>query len=165
MGSGSSRARSAPRLRTRSSVRAASRAASARSWPPGFGIPAMVHEECLTGLAAWQATGYPSPLRCGASFDPELAERMGPQIGRAMRRLGVGVIVGRVQALDLREQPLVLDNPSRSGAAGTLVVRGRRHVQGPADRLDAEAAAVLVDEADHFGRYASSSVAKTPTRP
>src|SRR5205823_5065214 len=27
-----------------------------------FGIPAMVHEECLTGLAAWQATVYPSPL-------------------------------------------------------------------------------------------------------
>ena len=26
-----------------------------------FGIPAMVHEEILTGLAAWQATVYPSP--------------------------------------------------------------------------------------------------------
>ena len=27
-----------------------------------FGIPAIVHEECLTGLAAWQATVFPAPL-------------------------------------------------------------------------------------------------------
>jgi len=40
-----------------------------------FGIPAVVHEECLTGLAAWQATVYPSPLSWGASFDPQLVER------------------------------------------------------------------------------------------
>ncbi|HYU67470.1 MAG TPA: glycoside hydrolase family 3 N-terminal domain-containing protein, partial [Jatrophihabitantaceae bacterium] len=54
-----------------------------------FGIPAVVHEECLTGLAAWQATVYPSPLCWGASFDPELVERMGARIGTSMRRLGV----------------------------------------------------------------------------
>jgi len=54
-----------------------------------FGIPALVHEECLTGLAAWQATVYPAPLSWGASFDPELIERMGVQIGESMRRLGV----------------------------------------------------------------------------
>ncbi|MGC4745924.1 glycoside hydrolase family 3 N-terminal domain-containing protein [Micromonospora sp. DT201] len=28
-----------------------------------FGIPAQVHEECLTGFAAWRATVYPTPLR------------------------------------------------------------------------------------------------------
>lgn len=54
-----------------------------------FGIPAMVHEECLTGLMAWQATIYPSPLCWGASFDPALVERMAAQIGATMRRLGV----------------------------------------------------------------------------
>ena len=37
-----------------------------------FGIPAMVHEECLTGLTAWQATIFPSPLGWGATFDPAL---------------------------------------------------------------------------------------------
>ena len=42
-----------------------------------FGIPAMVHEECLTGLTAWQATIYPSPLCWGASFDPQMVEQMG----------------------------------------------------------------------------------------
>ena len=28
-----------------------------------LGIPAIVHEECLTGLAAWQAATYPTPRR------------------------------------------------------------------------------------------------------
>lgn len=35
-----------------------------------LGIPAIVHEECLTGLAAWQAATFPTPLAWGASFDP-----------------------------------------------------------------------------------------------
>jgi beta-glucosidase len=50
------------------------------------GIPAMVHEECLTGLAAWQAPVYPSPLCWGATFDPDLIERMAAQIGATMHR-------------------------------------------------------------------------------
>jgi hypothetical protein len=41
-----------------------------------------------------------------------------------------------------------------------VVVGGRRHAQNPADRLDAEAIAMLVDERVHFGRSASSSFAK-----
>src|SRR5512142_591799 len=54
-----------------------------------FGIPAQVHEECLTGLAAWRATVYPAPLCWGASFDPELVAEMAGRIGGTMRRLGV----------------------------------------------------------------------------
>ena len=46
-----------------------------------FGIPAQVHEECLTGLDAWRATIYPSPLCWAATFDPALVERMGARIG------------------------------------------------------------------------------------
>ena len=38
--------------------------------------------------------------------------------------------------------------------------RGRRHAQSPAYRLHAEAATILIDEAAHLGRSASSSVAK-----
>lgn len=52
-------------------------------------IPALVHEECLTGLAAWKATTYPAPLAWGASFDPELVTEMGVAIGESMRSLGV----------------------------------------------------------------------------
>src|SRR5690554_1918578 len=42
-----------------------------------LGIPALVHEECLTGLAAWKAATFPAPLCWGASFDADLVERMG----------------------------------------------------------------------------------------
>ena len=49
-----------------------------------FGIPALVHEECLTGLATWQATVFPAPLSWGASFDPDLVERMAARIGGTM---------------------------------------------------------------------------------
>lgn len=54
-----------------------------------FGIPAQVHEECLTGFAAWRATVYPTPLSWGASFDPDLVEAMADRIGRSMRAAGV----------------------------------------------------------------------------
>ena len=46
-----------------------------------LGIPALVHEECLTGLSAWRAATFPTPLAWGASFDPELVEEMGAAIG------------------------------------------------------------------------------------
>jgi hypothetical protein len=74
--------------------------------------------------------------------------------------IAVGVVVRRVQLADDAEQPLVLHGPNAAPPDSTLVVSGRRHVQDPADRLDAEAAAVLIDERAHFGRSASSSVAK-----
>ena len=50
-----------------------------------LGIPALVHEECLTGLAAWKATTFPTPLAWGASFDPALVREAGAaiEIGRA----------------------------------------------------------------------------------
>jgi beta-xylosidase len=57
-----------------------------------LGIPAIVHEECLTGLAAWQATTFPTPLAWGASFDPELVQNMAAAIGSSMRALGGGSI-------------------------------------------------------------------------
>src|ERR1035438_6533732 len=41
-----------------------------------FGIPAVAHEECLTGFAAWTATIFPTPLAWGASFDPGLGLEM-----------------------------------------------------------------------------------------
>jgi hypothetical protein len=72
----------------------------------------------------------------------------------------VGVVVGRVQLPDPLQESLVLDRPCRPFAGAALVIGGRRHVRDPADGLDAEAAAVLVDIAAHFGRSASSSFAK-----
>ena len=74
--------------------------------------------------------------------------------------VAVGVVVLSVQLTDPAQQPLVLDRPSRPLSLGALVVGGRRHAQGAADRLDPETAAMLVDVAAHFGRSGSSSLAK-----
>uniref|UniRef100_UPI0004BDA9CF glycoside hydrolase family 3 N-terminal domain-containing protein n=1 Tax=unclassified Streptomyces TaxID=2593676 RepID=UPI0004BDA9CF len=46
-----------------------------------FGIPALAHEECLAGFAAWGATAYPVPLSWGATFDPDLVRKMAAAIG------------------------------------------------------------------------------------
>ncbi len=54
-----------------------------------FGIPAVAHEECLAGFAAWGATAYPVPLSWGATFDPDAVRRMAAAIGRDMRSVGV----------------------------------------------------------------------------
>ncbi|HEX3189596.1 MAG TPA: glycoside hydrolase family 3 N-terminal domain-containing protein, partial [Streptosporangiaceae bacterium] len=54
-----------------------------------LGIPAIAHEECLTGFAAWSATIFPTPLSWGASFDPDLVRDMAAAIGASMRACGV----------------------------------------------------------------------------
>lgn len=54
-----------------------------------FGIPAIAHEECLTGLAAYGATAFPTPLAWAATFDEELVHRMAEAIGSDMRALGI----------------------------------------------------------------------------
>ena len=94
-----------------------------------FGIPAMVHEECLTGMLAWQATVYPSPLCWGATFDPELIERMAAQIGAAMRRHGVHQ--GLAPVLDVvrdlrwgRVEETISEDPYLVGLIGSSYVRG-----------------------------------------
>jgi len=94
-----------------------------------LGIPAMVHEECLTGLAAWQAPAYPSPLCWGASFDPDLVQRMSAQIGRTLRRLGVHQ--GLAPVLDVvrdlrwgRVEEAIGEDPYLVGVIGSAYVRG-----------------------------------------
>ena len=94
-----------------------------------FGIPALVHEECLTGLAAWTATVFPSPLCWAASFDPDLVERMGALIGESMRRLGVHQGLAPVfdVARDLRwgrVEETMGEDPHLVGTIGSAYVRG-----------------------------------------
>ncbi|HEY3088277.1 MAG TPA: glycoside hydrolase family 3 N-terminal domain-containing protein [Jatrophihabitantaceae bacterium] len=94
-----------------------------------FGIPALAHEECLTGLSVWHATVYPSPLCWGASFDPELVEQMATQIGAVMRRLGVHQ--GLAPVLDVvrdlrwgRVEETIGEDPHLAGTIGAAYVRG-----------------------------------------
>ncbi|WP_066367139.1 beta-glucosidase family protein [Herbidospora mongoliensis] len=93
------------------------------------GIPALVHEEILTGVAAWQAGVYPNPLCWGATFDPELVERMGAQIGGTMRRLGVqqGLAPVLDVARDLRwgrVEETIGEDPHLVGIIGSAYVKG-----------------------------------------
>jgi len=94
-----------------------------------LGIPAIVHEEVLTGLAAWQAATFPTPLAWGASFDPELVEEMAAAIGASMRDLGIHQ--GLAPVLDVVRDPrwgrvdeCIGEDPYLVGSIGTAYVRG-----------------------------------------
>ncbi|GAA1075911.1 beta-glucosidase family protein [Kitasatospora arboriphila] len=94
-----------------------------------FGIPAVAHEECLAGFAAWKATAYPVPLAWGAAFDPALVRRMAAAIGRDMR--AVGVHQGLAPVLDVvrdarwgRVEETVGEDPYLVGTVGTAYVQG-----------------------------------------
>ena len=94
-----------------------------------LGIPAIVHEECLTGLAAWKAATFPTPLAWGAAFNPELVEEMGRLIGGSMRALGIHQ--GLAPVLDVvrdarwgRVDECIAEDPYVVGTIGTAYVRG-----------------------------------------
>ncbi len=94
-----------------------------------LGIPALVHEECLTGLAAWQAATFPTPLAWGASFDPELVREVGAAIGTSMHALGVHQ--GLAPVLDVVKDPrwgrvdeCIGEDPYLVGTIGTAYVQG-----------------------------------------
>ncbi|MEU0042629.1 glycoside hydrolase family 3 N-terminal domain-containing protein [Streptomyces werraensis] len=94
-----------------------------------FGIPAVAHEECLAGFAAWGATAYPVPLSWGATFDPDVIRRMAAAIGRDMR--SVGVHQGLAPVLDVvrdarwgRVEETIGEDPYLVGTIGTAYVQG-----------------------------------------
>ncbi|WP_067873953.1 beta-glucosidase family protein [Agromyces aureus] len=94
-----------------------------------LGIPALAHEECLAGFAAWGATAYPVPLSWAATFDPELVERMSRRIGDDLR--SVGVHQGLAPVLDVvrdarwgRVEETMGEDPYLVGTVGAAYVRG-----------------------------------------
>lgn len=94
-----------------------------------FGVPALAHEECLTGLTTFGATIFPTPLAWGATFDPALVEEMAAAIGAAMR--AVGVHQGLAPVLDVTRDPrwgrteeTIGEDPYLVGTIGTAYVRG-----------------------------------------
>ena len=113
-----------------------------------FGIPAQVHEECLTGFAAWRATAYPTPLSWGSSFDPELVEEMARRIGGSMR--AAGVHQGLAPVLDVtrdhrwgRTEETIGEDPYLVGTIGAAYVRGLEQ-------------AGIVATLKHFAGYSAS---------
>jgi beta-xylosidase len=94
-----------------------------------FGIPAIAHEECLSGFTAWGATAYPVPLSWGATFNPSLIESMAARIARSMR--SVGIHQGLAPVLDVardarwgRTEETIGEDPYLVGTIATAYVRG-----------------------------------------
>lgn len=125
-------------LRTQRRIAAANR----------FGIPALAHEECLAGFAAWGATAYPVPLSWGATFNPGLIGDMAAAIGRDMR--AVGVHQGLAPVLDVvrdarwgRVEETIGEDPYLVGTVATAYVRGLE-------------SAGIVATLKHFAGYSAS---------
>ncbi|MFI5755599.1 glycoside hydrolase family 3 N-terminal domain-containing protein [Streptomyces sp. NPDC051569] len=94
-----------------------------------FAIPALAHDECLAGFAAWGATTYPVPLSWGAAFDPDLVREVGGAIGRDMR--SVGVHQGLAPVLDVvrdarwgRVEETIGEDPYLVGTTATAYIQG-----------------------------------------
>jgi beta-glucosidase-like glycosyl hydrolase len=94
-----------------------------------LGVPALVHEECLTGFTTYGATVYPTALAWGATFDPDLVERMAAAIGRDMA--AVGVHQGLSPVLDVvrdyrwgRVEETIGEDPYLVAMLGSAYVRG-----------------------------------------
>ena len=93
------------------------------------GIPALAHDECLAGFAAWGATAYPVPLALAATWSPALVREMGGRIGADMR--SVGVHQGLAPVLDVvrdarwgRVEETAGEDPYLVGTITTAYIQG-----------------------------------------
>ena len=117
-----------------------------------LGVPALVHEECLTGFTTYGATVYPAAIAWGATFDPDLVERMAAAIGRDMA--AVGVHQGLSPVLDVvrdyrwgRVEETIGEDPYLVAMLGSAYVRGL------------QSAGVLAT-LKHFAGYSASRAAR-----
>ena len=117
-----------------------------------LGMPALVHEECLTGLTSFGATVYPTPLAWGATFDPDLVERMAGVIGQNMAALGVHQ--GLSPVLDVvrdyrwgRVEETIGEDPYLVSVVGAAYVRGLQ-------------SAGIIATLKHFAGYSASRAAR-----
>ena len=115
-------------------------------------VPALVHEECLTGFTTYGATVYPAAIAWAATFDPGLVERMAAAIGRDMA--AVGVHQGLSPVLDVvrdhrwgRVEETLGEDPYLVAMLGTSYVRG---LQG----------AGVLATLKHFAGYSASRAAR-----
>src|SRR5215472_7071690 len=94
-----------------------------------LGIPAISHEECLTGLMVKGATLFPSALNYGATWNPDLIEAVGAEIRREARQIGCHQ--GLAPVLDVsrdvrwgRTEETMGEDPYLVGVLATRYVRG-----------------------------------------
>ena len=94
-----------------------------------LGVPAISHEECLVGLMVKGATLFPSALNYGSTWNPELIESVGREIGREAKQIGCHQ--GLAPVLDVsrdvrwgRTEETMGEDPYLVGVLGTRYVRG-----------------------------------------
>ncbi len=117
-----------------------------------LGIPAIVHEECLTGFTTYEATVYPTALAWAATFDPGLVNEMASAIGRDMAAVGVHHALSPV--LDVvrdyrwgRVEETLGEDPYLVSQLGTAYVRG---LEGNG----------IIATLKHFAGYSASKAAR-----
>ncbi len=98
-----------------------------------LGIPALAHEECLSGTMARGATMFPSSLSYGATWNPELVEEVGAAIGAELR--SIGCKQGLAPVLDVardarwgRTEETFGEDPYLVGLMGAAYVKGLQGV-------------------------------------
>ncbi len=94
-----------------------------------LGVPAIVHEESLTGFTTLGATVYPVPPAWGATFSPDLVRRMAAAIGADLRRVGAHQSLSPL--LDVvrdyrwgRVEECIGEDPYLVGTLGSAYVQG-----------------------------------------
>lgn len=94
-----------------------------------LGIPAIVHEECCSGLMTLGATCFPQIIGLASTWQPELAEQMTSVIRAQMR--AVGAHKGLAPVLDIARDPrwgrveeTFGEDPTLAAQMGVAYVRG-----------------------------------------
>jgi len=92
-------------------------------------IPAIVHEECLSGLMAWGATTFPQAIGLASTWDPQLVQRITAVIREQMR--ATGGHQGLSPVLDVARDPRWGRTEETLGEDPYLVARmGAAYIRG-----------------------------------
>ncbi len=112
-----------------------------------LGIPALLHDECLDGFMAAEATSFPQAIGMAASFDPSLPKEAATITARQMR--AAGTHQGLAPVLDIGRDPrwgrieeTYGEDPHLVAAMASAYIRG---LQG-----DGDLGAGVIATAKHF---------------
>lgn len=94
-----------------------------------LGVPAISHEECLTGLMVKGATLFPAALNYGSTWNPDLIEAAGQEIRKEAKQIGCHQ--GLAPVLDVsrdvrwgRTEETMGEDPYLVGVLATRYVKG-----------------------------------------
>jgi beta-glucosidase len=119
------------------------------------GVPAIFHEEAITGFAARGATTYPQQIGMASTWRPDLIRANAAATARAMRAIGATQALSPM--LDViddarwgRSEEGFGEDPYLAAVMGTAFIRG---LQGDDDDFRTDVAAT----AKHFAGYGNSA--------